>query len=101
MLTAEAFKRSMVYITVGMFAAGAAWADVRLPRLIGDNMVLQRDSKLLLWGWADRGEKVNIEFHGQRVTTKPDDHGQWSASMGPFGAGGRTRCLLKGKLASV
>jgi hypothetical protein len=86
MLTKKSSKRIIVCIIVGIFGAGTALANIRLPRLVGDNMVLQRDSKLSLWGWADPGEKVSIEFHGQRVTTKPDEHGRWSASMGPFAA---------------
>ena len=97
MFKTKAFKFAMFLATVGVLGADTALADVRLPRLVGDNMVLQRDSKLQLWGWADRGEKITIEFHGQRVTTKPNAHGQWSASMGPFGAGGPYEMLVKGK----
>lgn len=87
----------MAFAALAVLGAGAAFADVRLPRLVGDNMILQRDSKLLLWGWADPGEKVSVEFHGQRVTAKTGAHGQWSALMGPLGAGGPYEMLVKGK----
>ena len=97
MLVRKLFKPILICIIVGIFGAGTALANIRLPRLVGDNMVLQRDSKLSLWGWAEPGEKVTIEFHGQRVTTKPDDHGRWSASMGPFAAGGPYEIIVKGK----
>jgi len=97
MLTANTFKRSMVCIIVCILGTGATLADVRLPRLVGENMVLQRDSKLLLWGWGNPGEIVTLEFHGQRITTKSDTHGRWSASLGPFGAGGPYEMLVKGK----
>ncbi len=36
-------------------------AQVRLPQLIGDGMVLQRDAKINIWGWASPGEKVSIK----------------------------------------
>lgn len=90
-------KFAILFANVGVLGAGTALADVRLPRLVGDNMVLQRDSKLQLWGWADRGEKITIDFHGRRVTIKSNAHGQWSASMGPFEAGGPYEMLVKGK----
>lgn len=97
MLSAKAFTRQIACISIYILGASTALADVRLPRLIGENMVLQRDSKLLLWGWADPGEKVIVEFHGQRATTKSDAQGRWSAPMGPFGAGGPYEMLVKGK----
>ncbi|KKX48401.1 hypothetical protein L950_0221375 [Sphingobacterium sp. IITKGP-BTPF85] len=40
-------------------------AKIRLPALISDRMVLQRDVDLKLWGWADSGEKVTIRFQGK------------------------------------
>lgn len=37
-------------------------AVIRLPRLVSDKMVLQRDTELKIWGWADSGEKVTVRF---------------------------------------
>ncbi len=47
---------SFLYIVSGLYA------QVRLPRLISDEMVLQRDSKIKVWGWASPGEKVSVSF---------------------------------------
>ncbi|HWM68719.1 MAG TPA: sialate O-acetylesterase [Steroidobacteraceae bacterium] len=87
-----------------LFAASTAvlftarsWADVRLPRLVGDHMVLQRDAKLSVWGWAAPGEKIQIQVRSQHVTTRADARGQWSASMGPFTAGGPYDMTVSGK----
>jgi len=93
----NSFQSALVLIAVEIFAPKSATANVRLPRLVADNMVLQRDSKLSLWGWVDSGENVTVQFHGQRVTTKPDKHGRWSTTMGPFTAGGPYEMLIKGK----
>lgn len=40
-------------------------AKVRLPRLVSDRMVLQRDVELKIWGWASPGEKVTVRFQGK------------------------------------
>lgn len=68
------------------FAIGSA--QVRLPKLISDNMVLQRDQPLHFWGWAGRGEKVQIAFAGQSVGVTADTAGNWSAILKPVKAGG-------------
>src|SRR5437879_5588555 len=77
--------------------ASAAYSDVRLPRLVGDNMVLQRDSKVAIWGWADPSEQVRIAFHGQEVTTRTNPHGRWSMSLGPFPSGGPYDMTIAGR----
>jgi len=60
-------------------------------------MVLQRDAKIAIWGWADAGESVRIDFRGKRVTVRADQNGRWSASLGPFPAGGPYDMLVAGK----
>lgn len=82
---------------VTAFGTSAAWADVRVPRLVDDHMVLQRDSRVVLWGWADPGEKVQIAFHGRIVTTRTDRNGRWTTSLGPFAAGGPYDMVVAGK----
>jgi len=84
-------------IAIGMFLAGSAWAEVRLPALVGSGMVLQRDARINLWGWAAPGEEVSIAFHGVRVKTKADKNGRWTTLVGPFEAGGPYEMTVKGK----
>jgi sialate O-acetylesterase len=64
------------------------FAKVKLPALISDRMVLQRDIELKLWGWADRGEKVTICFQGKIYQTQPGADGKWSVILPPQKAGG-------------
>src|SRR5580700_4028298 len=78
-------------------AVGAASADVRLPRLVGDHMVLQRDSKVAIWGRADPGDQIRIAFHGKQLKTKADRAGNWSISVGPYPAGGPYDMVIVGK----
>ncbi|MDP4208874.1 MAG: sialate O-acetylesterase [Bacteroidota bacterium] len=63
-------------------------AKVKLPRLISDGMVLQRDVPLKIWGWADPNEKVKIEFRGKTYQTKTDKQGNWKTYLPAQKAGG-------------
>jgi sialate O-acetylesterase len=63
-------------------------AQVKLPRLISDNMVLQRNAPIHIWGWAAAGEQVRIRFNGKdhAATTTPDK--TWSFTLPAMKAGG-------------
>lgn len=63
-------------------------AQVRLPRLISDGMVLQRDSKIKVWGWASPGEKVTVHFINSIYNAQADNDGNWSVVIPPVKAGG-------------
>jgi sialate O-acetylesterase len=63
-------------------------AEVRLPKLISDHGVLQRDAPIHIWGWADPGETVTVTLHQQHVTTTANDIGKWSLYLQPEKAGG-------------
>jgi len=95
--TLKSNKAKIWIVVIGFLVVHAACADVRLPRLVGDNMVLQRDAKLALWGWADPGEEIQIDFHGAKTQGKADRNGRWSMSMGPFVAGGPYEMTVAGK----
>ena len=61
-------------------------ADVRLPAVIGSNMVLQRDQPVPIWGWAAANEKVSVSFAGQTHTTTADKDGRWRVTLAPLQA---------------
>ncbi|PPK88472.1 glycosyl hydrolase family 2 [Neolewinella xylanilytica] len=63
-------------------------AEVRLPRLIGDGMVLQRDTEVDVWGWADAGETVTVTFDGKTYPAEPAADGCWHATLPAHPAGG-------------
>ena len=62
--------------------------QIKLPRLISDNMVLQRDAKLTLWGWAAVGEKVSCRFINKTYTTTAGADSTWTISLPALKAGG-------------
>lgn len=67
---------------------GSLSAAVRLPSLISDRMVLQRDTELNIWGWANPGEKVTVRFQGNYYDTEADKAGKWSVLLPPHKHGG-------------
>ncbi|WP_368411299.1 sialate O-acetylesterase [Paludisphaera mucosa] len=77
--------------------AGPARADVKLPAIFGDHMVLQRSLPLNVWGWAEPGEDVTVKFHGQTRTTKGGGDGKWSVVLEPVAAGGPFEMVVSGK----
>ena len=62
--------------------------QVRLPRLISDGMVLQRDARVKLWGWAADHEKVSVAFHDSIYQTLANDKGEWTIALSGLKAGG-------------
>lgn len=72
-------------------------ADVKLPKVLSSNMVLQRNIDLKIWGWADRGEKVTIQFNQQEMTTKARKDGSWQVVLKPMKAGGPFAMTISGK----
>jgi sialate O-acetylesterase len=65
-----------------------AQATVRLPRLVSDGMVLQRDTPLRVWGWAAPGEKVAVSFQGKTYTATTSPKGEWQVQLPAQKAGG-------------
>lgn len=73
-----------------------AQADVKLHNLFTDQMVLQRDIAVPVWGWADDGEKVTVEFRGKKVSTTAKG-GKWMVKLGKLKAGGPDELKVSGK----
>lgn len=57
------------------------FGDVKLPAIIGDHMVLQRDAKVPIWGWADAGEAVTVTAGSVKATATAGADGKWTATL--------------------
>lgn len=73
--------------------ATLASADVKLPTIIGSNMVLQRDMKVPIYGTAEPGEKVTVEFAGKSVSTEADADGKWEVHLPAMAANAENRTM--------
>lgn len=72
-------------------------ANVKMPLLFSDGMVLQRNKPISVWGWADSGEKIEVAFNKQIQRTKADKNGKWLLYLKPEKAGGPFKMTIKGK----
>ena len=90
-------------LTIGLWVlvAGANYvhADVKLPALLSDNMVLQQQSDARFWGWADPGEKVEVQGSWAKKAFQPvtaDKDGKWKMEIKTPKAGGPYTVTVKG-----
>lgn len=72
----------------------SAQARVKLPVLISNGMVLQRDTYLKLWGWASEGESIKIFFLNKLYKTTANSKGEWEVTLPPQVAGGPYRMQI-------
>ncbi len=73
-----------------------AVADVTLPAMFSDHLVLQREIAIPVWGWADAGEKVTVTLGEQTKTVTADSDGKWSVKLTALEAGGPHTLVVKG-----
>jgi sialate O-acetylesterase len=66
----------------------SARAEVRLPRVFGSHMVLQRDMPVVVWGWAQPGETVTVTLASATGTAQANAQGEWRAVLPAMQAGG-------------
>ena len=79
---------------LGLLALSAfARADVSLPKILGDGMVLQRELSVPIWGHAGAGDAVTVRFAGQEKQTKADATGAWRVALDPLKASAEPREL--------
>lgn len=67
-------------------SSGSVRAEVKLPAILSDHMVLQRDMKLPIWGWADPNENVTVKIANQTKSATADKKGHWSVTLDPLSA---------------
>jgi len=75
----------------------SAFSDVKLPTLVSNGMVLQRDIPVKIWGWANPGEKVTVTIKGKKLRTVTDASGNWSTTLPATPAGGPYEIFINEK----
>jgi sialate O-acetylesterase len=81
-------NRRAVLISLLLSCATAAHADVKLPTIFGDHMVLQRGKPNTFWGWAKPGEEVHVDVGGHQASAKAGEDGRWQVRVDPPEVGG-------------
>ncbi len=95
-------RRDLLLLRVGLVSlaciglTATASADVKLPAVFGNHMLLERDAAVPVWGWADPGEKVTVSAAGQSKTATADSAGKWSVKLDALKAGGPIEVTVQG-----
>lgn len=80
------YKRLFLILAISII--GVLNAKVKLPALVSDGMILQRNQVLKIWGYADAGEKVNVKFSNKTYSATADNQGNWNIMLPELKAGG-------------
>ncbi|MDH6310886.1 sialate O-acetylesterase [Dysgonomonas sp. PFB1-18] len=76
-------------------------AEVTLPSVFSDNMVIQQNKPIRIWGWADKNESVEVRFLSQVKKAKADKDGKWKLTLNPVSYGGPYSLEVKGKSNNI
>ena len=88
------FKITLVLISLFFYTGNKA--QIRLPKLISDNIILQRDQAIKIWGWASPNEKIAVLFNKKSYKTTTSNDGKWELLLPAQSAGTGYEMLLKG-----
>ena len=94
-ITITTVNRLLCCSLLSLLFIASAQADVRLPRLLSDGAILQRDKPITIWGWADEGEAVNVRFGKQERHTQAKA-GRWEVRFPAMKAGGPYTLTIQG-----
>ncbi|MFA9392385.1 MAG: sialate O-acetylesterase [Prolixibacteraceae bacterium] len=78
-----------------IFLSLPVFAQISLPSIVSDGMILQRDQTVKIWGWAASGEKVMVRFRNKSYRTTAGNEGKWQIQLDPMPAGGPYDMVLK------
>lgn len=84
----------MIAIILMCFSENAN-AQIKLPRIIRDSMILQRDIPVNIWGWAAKNEKIKITFNEHTFKTSANNNGKWKLTLPATKAGGPYKITLQ------
>lgn len=91
----------LLSVAAAVFPAHSALADVKLPAIFSDHMVLQQKEGCAIWGWADPGEAVTVSISGTSKSTKAGKDGKWKVQLAELKAGGPFMLTVRGKNSVV
>jgi sialate O-acetylesterase len=79
-----------------MLLPAISFSQIRLPKLVSDGMVLQRDINLKIWGWASAGERITVQFNNASYIAAANNKGEWEVMIPPMKAGGPYEMVING-----
>lgn len=95
------FRSAIYYLIICFICQTDAYAQVTLPHIFRDSMILQRDAKIRIWGRASPGEKVRVSIAGRRAWGFSSPSGNWDVLLPAIKAGGPYRLTVRGEKNNV
>lgn len=86
----------LLFLALALWSMPGLQAEVKLPALVGDHMVLQRDTPIRIWGWAEPGERVTVQVKNQKKRIRTGPTGTWEIFLNPEVAGGPYTLTVSG-----
>ena len=94
-------RRSVIVAAMALLATASGSAEVRLPAILSDGVVLQQHRPIELWGWADAGEVVAARIGERSGRTQTDPDGNWRITLEALPAGGPYELEVTGGASTV
>ncbi len=88
---------TLISVIISFIIVSETNAQIKLSAIFSDNMVLQRDTKIPVWGTADSGDKILVQLGKKNITAVADENGKWNVDLPPFKAGGPYKLKISGK----
>lgn len=85
------------FTIVFLFSVTLSFGQIRLPRLISDGMVLQRDTEVKIWGWSSKNERISVYFLDRVYRTRANNSGNWYVTLNGLKPGGPYNMKISGK----
>lgn len=87
---------AVISVAIALLMTSIGLAEVSVPNIFGDHMVLQRNQPNKVWGKAAANEKVTVTLGDQQHSTTADADGLWEVMLDPMPAGGSHRLTVAG-----
>jgi sialate O-acetylesterase len=93
--------RIKIIIVILLFQTFFSFGQVNPAKIFSDNMVLQREIPITIWGTADPGERIVVILKSSSVVTMTNSDGNWNVNLPQFPAGGPYNLKIEGKTDKI
>src|SRR5450755_1590212 len=94
-------KKFSAIIFVSVISFQQLSGQIKMPVIFQNNMVLQRDKEVSIWGFAAAGEKIEITLNDEHYSALTGKEGKWRTTLSPHKAGGPYEIILTGKTNTI
>jgi len=96
MIVNNILKRTVLFACILISSSYTVFTtELKVAKIFSEDMIIQRDAMVPVWGWANSGEKITVTFAGQKVSTIADKKGQWMVKLKPM------KTSFKGKTLTI